>query len=85
MVARSKGLGPEKDCAGECQQHIQKTDGLNLAVVKLTTVQMTKLPLHHKMPKIGMISFLKPVPAEDLYIMQNKYFSIRSYMCEMYT
>jgi hypothetical protein len=26
MVARSKGLGPEKDCAGEYQQHIQKTD-----------------------------------------------------------
>jgi hypothetical protein len=25
-VARSKGLGPEKDCAGEDQQHIQKTD-----------------------------------------------------------
>jgi hypothetical protein len=26
MVARSKGLGPKKDCAGEGQQHIQKTD-----------------------------------------------------------
>jgi hypothetical protein len=26
MVARSKGLGPEKDCAGEGQQHIQMTD-----------------------------------------------------------
>jgi hypothetical protein len=26
MVARSKGLGPEKDCTGEGQQHIQKTD-----------------------------------------------------------
>jgi hypothetical protein len=26
MVARSKGLGPEKHCAGEDRQHIQKTD-----------------------------------------------------------
>jgi hypothetical protein len=26
MVARPKGLGPEKDCAGNGQQHIQKTD-----------------------------------------------------------
>jgi hypothetical protein len=26
MVASTKGLGPEKDCAGRSQQHIQKTD-----------------------------------------------------------
>jgi hypothetical protein len=26
MVASPKRLGPEKDCAGEVQQHIQKTD-----------------------------------------------------------
>jgi hypothetical protein len=26
MVASPKGLGPEKDCAGKGQQHIQKTD-----------------------------------------------------------
>jgi hypothetical protein len=26
MVASPKGLGPEKDCAGKDQQHIQKTD-----------------------------------------------------------
>jgi hypothetical protein len=26
MFARFKGLGPEKDCAGEGQQHIKKTD-----------------------------------------------------------
>jgi hypothetical protein len=25
MVARSKELEPEKDCAGEDQQHVQKT------------------------------------------------------------
>jgi hypothetical protein len=26
MVTSTKGLGPEKDCAGKGQQHIQKTD-----------------------------------------------------------
>jgi hypothetical protein len=26
MVASPKGLGPEKDCAGKGQQHIQKTE-----------------------------------------------------------
>jgi hypothetical protein len=26
MVTSTKGLGPEKDCAGKAQQHIQKTD-----------------------------------------------------------
>jgi hypothetical protein len=26
MVKSPKGLGPKKDFAGECQQHIQKTD-----------------------------------------------------------
>jgi hypothetical protein len=26
MVASTKGLGPEKDCAGKEQQHVQKTD-----------------------------------------------------------
>jgi hypothetical protein len=25
MVASSKGHGPEKDCAGKAQQHVQKT------------------------------------------------------------
>jgi hypothetical protein len=29
MVARSKGLGPEKDCAGEGQQRVQKTPVLS--------------------------------------------------------
>jgi hypothetical protein len=28
MVASPKGLGPEKDCPGKGQQHIQKTDPL---------------------------------------------------------
>jgi hypothetical protein len=29
MVASTKGLGPEKDCVGKTQQHIQKTPGLS--------------------------------------------------------
>jgi hypothetical protein len=48
--------------------------GLNLAVVKLTTVQVTKLPLQHKIRKIGMICFAKPVLTDDLYIVQKKKF-----------
>jgi hypothetical protein len=59
--------------------------GLNFAVVKLTTVQVTKLPLQHKICKIGMICFAKPVLTEDLYIVQNEEFSITCYMCETYT
>jgi hypothetical protein len=26
MIASPKGLGPEKDCAGKGQQHVQMTD-----------------------------------------------------------
>jgi hypothetical protein len=29
MVSSPKGLGPEKDCAGKGQQHIQKTDPIS--------------------------------------------------------
>jgi hypothetical protein len=38
-----------------------------LAAVKLTTVQVTKLHLYHKIRKIDMICFAKPVLTEDLY------------------
>jgi hypothetical protein len=34
--------------------------GLNLVVVKLTTVQATRLLLQHKISKIGMICSAKP-------------------------
>jgi hypothetical protein len=44
-----------------------------LAVVKLTTVHVTELPLWHKIRKIGMA---KPVLTEDLYVVQKKEFSI---------
>jgi hypothetical protein len=46
--------------------------GLNLAVVKLRTVRVTKLPLQHKVRKIGMICFAKAVPTEDLYVVQKE-------------
>jgi hypothetical protein len=32
MVSSPKGLGPEKDCAGKGQQHIQKTDPTSLGL-----------------------------------------------------
>jgi hypothetical protein len=46
--------------------------GLNLAVVKPMTVQVTKLPLLHKIRNIGMICFVKPVLTEDLCIVQKE-------------
>jgi hypothetical protein len=58
-----------------------------LAVVKLTTVQVTKMPLQHKIRKIGMICSVKPVLTEDLCVVQGEEFSLTCYtrMCEMYT
>jgi hypothetical protein len=44
---------------------------LNLAGVKLTTVQVTKLPLQYKIFNIGMI-FAKPRLTEDLYKVQKE-------------
>jgi hypothetical protein len=55
---------------------IENIRGLNLAVVKLTTVQETKLPLYHKIRKIGILCSLKPVLTEDLCIVQKEEFSI---------
>jgi hypothetical protein len=54
--------------------------GLNLAVVKLTTVQFSKLPLLHKIRKIGMICYVKPVLTEDFCIVKKEEFSISCYM-----
>jgi hypothetical protein len=53
-------------------------------VVRLTTIQVTKLPLYHKMYKIDMICFAKPGLTEDLYIVQKEEFSITCYMCDTY-
>jgi hypothetical protein len=60
--------------------------GLNLAAVKLKTVQVTKLPMQHKKKnKIGMICFAKPGLTKDFYTLQKEEFSITCYMCDTYT
>jgi hypothetical protein len=64
---------------------VENTRGLNLAVVELTTVQVTKQPLYHKIRKIGMICFAKSVLTEDLYTVQKKEFAIACYMGDTYT
>jgi hypothetical protein len=64
---------------------IENIRGLNLAVVKLTTLQVTKLPLQHKISKIGMIRFAKPGLTEDSYIVHKEELSITCYMCDTYT
>jgi hypothetical protein len=46
-----------------------------LAAVKLTTVQVTKLPLWHKISKTD-ICFAKPVLTENLYIVHKAEFSV---------
>jgi hypothetical protein len=43
-----------------------------LAVVKLTTVQVTRRPLQHKKCKMGMICPAKPVLTEDLCVVQKQ-------------
>jgi hypothetical protein len=48
--------------------------GLNLEVVKLTTVQVTRQPLQHKICKMGMICPAKPVLTEDLCVVQKQEF-----------
>jgi hypothetical protein len=52
---------------------------LNLAAVKLTAVQVTKLS------KIGTICFTKPGLREELYIGQKQRLAITCYMCHTYT
>jgi hypothetical protein len=53
-----------------------------LAMVKLMTIQATRLPLKHK---IDMIYPEKPVRTEGLFEVQKEEFLITWYMCEMYT
>jgi hypothetical protein len=72
-----------KDCStGFVKKYIRD---LNLEVVKLATVQVTRLPLWHKIRKIGMICSAKPILTETLCVFQKEEFSIACYMCEMYT
>jgi hypothetical protein len=47
---------------------------LNLEVVKLTTVQVTRQPLQHKILKISMICSAKPVLTEDWCVVQEQEF-----------
>jgi hypothetical protein len=54
---------------------IENIRGLNLVAVRLTNVQVTKLPLQHKIRKIGMICSAKPVLAQDLCVVQKEEFS----------
>jgi hypothetical protein len=49
-------------CRGDMREY---GNGLILEVVKLTTVQVTRQPLHHKICKIGIISSAEPVLTED--------------------
>jgi hypothetical protein len=56
-----------------------------LEVVKLKAFQITKLPLWHKIRKIGMICSVKSLLTEDLCIVQKEEFSVTCYMCEIYT
>jgi hypothetical protein len=54
---------------------VENIRGLNFAVVKLTTVQLNRLPLYHKISKTGMICFARPVLTQDLYIVQKIIFN----------
>jgi hypothetical protein len=56
---------------------------LNLVVVKLTTVQVTKLPMLHKISMRGTICFAKPGLTKDFYTVQKQESLITcySYMC----
>jgi hypothetical protein len=51
---------------------IENIRGSNSAAEKLTTIQVTKLLLHHKTSKIDMICFAKPGLREDFYIVQKE-------------
>jgi hypothetical protein len=53
---------------------IENIKGLNLAVVKLTTVQVTRQPLQHKICKLDMICSAKPLLTEDLCVVQRQEF-----------
>jgi hypothetical protein len=49
---------------------IENIRGLNLEVVKLTTIQVTRHPLQHKICKIDIICSAKPVLTEEFFIMK---------------
>jgi hypothetical protein len=69
---RSVPRGYVKDKEDHLSQEIIR--GLNLAVVKLTAVQMTKLLLYLKIYKLGMICSIRPLLTEGLCIVQKQEF-----------
>jgi hypothetical protein len=67
------------------KEDTENIGGLNLAVVKLTTVQKIRQPLQHKICKIVMICHTKPVLTDDLCVVQKKKFLITCHKCVIYT
>jgi hypothetical protein len=58
--------------SGVAKPDTENLRGLNLVAVKLMTIHVSKLPLWHKIRKIGEICFAKPlltVLTEDLCTM----------------
>jgi hypothetical protein len=54
----------------------ENTTGLNFTVVKLTSLQITKQPLCHKIRKLGTIYSVKPVLTRGLaYSAKGRIFS----------
>jgi hypothetical protein len=49
------------------------------------TIQVTERPLYHKICKVGIICFAKPVLTEDMYVVQKEEFLITCYMGDTYT
>jgi hypothetical protein len=60
----------------KAKSDMENITGLKLAVVKLTTVQKTKLPLLHKICKLGLICSVRPILEENLCVVQKEEFSI---------
>jgi hypothetical protein len=54
--------------------NVENIRSLNLAVVKLTTVQGTRQPLQYKICEIGMICSANSVLTEDLCVVQKQEF-----------
>jgi hypothetical protein len=65
---------------GKAKPDIENIRGLNLEMDKLTTFQVSKLPLYHKIREIGMICSAKPILTEDLCVMQEEKFAVIFYV-----
>jgi hypothetical protein len=63
---------------------IENRTSLNLEMVTLKTVQVARLPLKHKICRIGMICSAKPVVTEDLFLVQKQEF-FNNMVCAKYT